>query len=103
VRERNAQMRAKRLVAEMELAARRDQLIEKSLVERQLTWLLISMRQSLLLLAPRIGNRFGDREVQIREVVQYVERLIHETLNDLARLPMSVEPGWLDQLEEEEK
>jgi hypothetical protein len=45
LRERNAQMKAKRLVAEMELACKRNQLIEKSLVERQLAWLLVSMRQ----------------------------------------------------------
>jgi hypothetical protein len=103
LRERNAQMKAKRLVAEMELAFKRNQLIEKSLVERQLAWLLVSMRQSLLSLPVKIANHFGNRDVSIRDIVPYVERAVHETLKDLARLPDSAEPRWLEKLEDEEK
>jgi hypothetical protein len=29
-------------------------------------------------------NRFGDREVPIREVVEYAKRLINETLTELS-------------------
>ena len=45
---RNRQMRAKALTAEMVLAQRRDELIERKLVERQGAYLLISLRQRIL-------------------------------------------------------
>jgi len=49
-----------------------------------------------------IGNHFGDREVPIREVVEYAKRLMNETLTELSQLPKCVEPDWLERLEEEE-
>ena len=64
-------MRLKRMREEMLLAKERNQLIEKELALKQLSYCLIAMRQKLLALPLRIGNRFGDREVPIREVVQY--------------------------------
>jgi hypothetical protein len=45
---RNQQMRTKNLTAEMNLAERRDELIEKRLVERQSAYLLVAMRQAAL-------------------------------------------------------
>ena len=101
LKERNLAMRLKRMREEMLLAKERDQLIEKELVLKQLTYLLISMRQKLLGLPLRIGNRFGDREVPTREVVEYAKRLVNETLIELSKLPECVEPDWLDKLEEE--
>ena len=94
-------MRLKRMREEMLLANERDQLIEKRLVERQPTDLLISMRQKLLALPLKIGGRFGNREVPIREVVEYSKRLVNETLTELSKLPECVEPGWLEKLEKE--
>ena len=79
-------MRLKRMREEMLLANERDQLIEKRLVERQLTYLLISMRQKFLALPLKIGGRFGNREVPIREVVEYSKRLVNETLTELSKL-----------------
>jgi hypothetical protein len=58
------------------------------------------LRQKLLALPLNIGNRFGDREVPIREVVEYAKRLINETLVECSRLPECVEPDWLEKLEE---
>src|SRR6266446_2766226 len=52
--ERNAEMRAKRSRAEMELAHASNQLIEKRLAERQLAYLLIGMRQKMLLLPGKL-------------------------------------------------
>jgi hypothetical protein len=49
----------------------------------------------------KIGNRFGDREAPIREVVEYTKRLINETLTELSKLPECVEPDWLEKREEE--
>jgi hypothetical protein len=68
--ERNRAMKLKRKREEMLLAKGRDQLIEKELVIKQLSYLMIAMRQKLLALPLNIGNRFGDREVPIREVVE---------------------------------
>jgi len=61
------------------------------------------MRQSLLSLPVKIANHFDNRDVSIGDIVPYVERAVHETLRDLARLPDSAKPGWLEKLEEEEK
>jgi hypothetical protein len=101
LRERNQAMRLKRMREEMLLARERDQLIERELVIKQLSYLVIATRQRLLSLPLNIGNRFGDREVPIREVVEYAKRLINETLTELSKLPECVEPDWLDRVEEE--
>ena len=45
---RNDQMRTKNLAAQMVLAERRRELIEKSLVERQAAYLLVALRQAIL-------------------------------------------------------
>ena len=100
LQERN-EMRLKRMREEMLLAKDRNQLIERELAIKQLSYLVIAMRQKLLSLPLNIGNRFGDREVPIREVVEYAKRLINETLTELSRLPECVEPDWLEKLEEE--
>jgi hypothetical protein len=50
----------------------------------------------LLGLPLKIGNRFGDRQVPIRKVVEYDRRLVNETLAELSKLPECVEPDWLD-------
>ena len=101
LKERNLAMRLKRMREEMLLAKERDQLIQMELAIKQLSYLMITMRQKLLALPLSIGNRFGDREVSIREVVEYSRRLVNETLIELSKLPECVEPDWLDKLEEE--
>jgi hypothetical protein len=93
-------MRLKRMREEMLLAKERHQLIEKELAIKQLSYLMITMRQKLLRLPLAIGQHFGDRDVPIREVVEYAKRLMNETLTELSRLPECVEPDWLQKLEE---
>ena len=44
----NAQIRAKTLTAEMVLAERRGELIEKRLVEQQAAYLLVALRQKIM-------------------------------------------------------
>lgn len=97
-------MRLKRMREQMLLAKERDQLIEKELAIKQLSYLMISMRQKLLAIAPKVGNRFGREEnFSVREVVEYVERAVHEALNELADLPLKVtDRDWMKRLEEEE-
>jgi hypothetical protein len=59
------------------------------------------MRQKILLIPSKTGNTFGDRDVPMREVVEYLHRQVREVLTELARLPECVEPDWLERLEEE--
>ena len=103
--ERNEMMRLKRMREELLLAKERDQLIEKELAIKQLSYLMISMRQKLLAIAPKVGNRFGrEKNFSVREVVEYVERAVHEALNELADLPLKVtDRDWMKRLEEEEE
>jgi hypothetical protein len=100
LRERNKQMRAKRLTAEMELALARGELIEKKLVSRQLAFILISFRQSVLAWPGKLRAAIG--EGFTHEMAQKARCLAHETLTHLEKLPETVEPNWLESLEEEE-
>jgi hypothetical protein len=100
LRERNKQMRAKRLTAEMVLARERGELIEKELVLRQLTFILIALRQSVLAWPGKLRAAIGaDFTHEMREKAR---GLAHETLAHLEKLPEIVEPDWLERLEEKE-
>ena len=79
LRERNGQMRAKRLKAEMELAHARDELIEKRLVERQLSWLLVAMRRSLLGLPGKMRMKFGEERFP-HEMLEAAKGMVNETM-----------------------
>src|SRR6516164_9986456 len=101
LRERNKQMRAKRLTAEMVLARERDGLIEKALVIRQMAYIMIAFRQSVLAWPGKLRAAIGAEFTP--EMVQKARGLAHETLTHLEKLPETVEPGWLETLEEDEK
>jgi hypothetical protein len=85
----------------MNLALDRDRLIEKRLVERQLSYLVIAMRQKLLAIPGKLWSRLGEERFP-REAAQLTETFIHEVLNELAKLPECAEPDWLEQLENED-
>jgi hypothetical protein len=85
----------------MNLALDRDQLIEQELVLRQLTYLVVSMRQKLLAIPAKLYLRLGPERFP-RETAQECERFIHEVLDELAKLPECAEPDWLEKLEEKE-
>ena len=99
--ERNAAMRARRLTAEMTLAHQRGELIEKELVTRQLSFLLIGFRQKALRLPHQLRAKFGP-EVITQERFNYLKELVHRMLTEMADLPNTVQPDWLERLEEEE-
>ena len=61
----------------MKLATDRDQLIEQELVVRQLTYLMISMRQKLLAIPAKLYSRLGPERFP-REAAQECERFIQE-------------------------
>jgi hypothetical protein len=102
LRERNKQMRAKRLRAEMELAFDRNQLIEKALVEKQLAYMLIGMRQKMLALPEKMRVQFGPERFT-HEMAQAAKVLVAEILQSIAQLPEAANLNWLEKLEEDDK
>jgi hypothetical protein len=91
-------MRAKRLRAEMELAASRGELIEKALVNRQLAYIMIAFRQSVLAWPGKLRAAIGEEFTH--EMREKARGLAHETLTHLEKLPETVEADWLERLEE---
>lgn len=96
---RNRQMRAKAFMAETAAAARRGELIERTLVECQAAYLLTVMRQRILRLpaecAPHLAGLTDVHE--IRTVLEGAARSVLEELQDL---PSKVtDPHWLRELE----
>jgi hypothetical protein len=94
---RNAQMRTKNLTAEMVLAERRGELIEKSLVERQAAYLLVALRQAIL----NIPQTWCRRLIGLNDAAQ-VSRILREMaisiLGEIKDLPAKVtNPRWLEE------
>jgi hypothetical protein len=101
LRERNAAMRAKRLDAEMTLATKRGELVEKRLVERQLAYLLIGLRQKVLAVPGKMRMQFGPERFP-HEMLEALRVLVTEALTAVAELPQAAEPDWLEKLEEDD-
>jgi hypothetical protein len=99
-RERVAATRANRLRSEMLLARQRGELIEKALVQRQATWLLIAFRQRMLSI-PQIYTRqlLGITDAHLMS--QKLREMALSVLEELQHLPeKATNPNWLEQLEE---
>ena len=69
--------------------------IEQELAVRQLTYLMISIRQRLLAIPGKLYSRLGPERFP-REAAQECERCIHEVLEELSKLPECAEPNWLE-------
>ena len=100
LRKRNKILDLKYKREAMELAAARGQLIEKALVEHQLAYLLIPMRQALLALPGKLRRKLGERFDH--EMVSATKELIHETLSTISNLPLAAAPDWVERMEEED-
>jgi hypothetical protein len=61
---------------------------------------LVAFCQQALLVPYRMRHRF--REGLSPEQGDYLDKLIHDMLATLVKLPKSAEPGWLEKLEQEE-
>jgi hypothetical protein len=84
----------------MLLAAERDLLVERELVIRQLSYMVIAIRQRLLALPGAMRNRFGGEFTL--EMVNGARELVCEALTELADIPQRrIDPDWLSKLEEE--
>jgi hypothetical protein len=98
---RNEQ-RTKNLTAQMELAIRKGQLIEKRLVERQAAFLLVAMKQKILNQGPTYARRLTGLH-DIRAVRKILDQAAISVLNELKDLPSKVtDPNWLDEVEADE-
>jgi hypothetical protein len=86
--------------AEIELAVARDELVEKALVTRQLSYFLIPFRQAALAIPHKLRQKIGESFTY--EMVLAARQIAHEALETLVRLPEAVEPGWQEELEEED-
>ena len=97
---RNAQMRTKNHTAEMVLAERRGELIEKTLVERQAAYLLVALRQAIL----NIPQTWCRRLMGLNDAAQ-VSRILREMalsiLCEIKDLPAKVtNPNWLEEIDQ---
>ena len=102
LRVRNEQMKAKNQTARMLLAKARGEVIEKTLVERQASFLLVALRQKILAVPDTLSRKL----VNIPDPAQ-VRRILREAmlnlLNELQDLPSKVtDQHWLRTLEAEE-
>ena len=100
---RNQQMRTKNLTAEMQLAERRGELIEKKLVEQQAAYLLVALRQAIL----NVPQTWCRRLLGSNDAAQ-VSRILREMaislLGEINDLPAKVtNPDWLEEIEEDTK
>jgi hypothetical protein len=98
LRVRNEQMRTKNLTAQMQLAERRGELIEKRLVEAQAAYLIIAMRQKILTLPQHARKFLGLTEAA--QAAKILRELAISILNEIKDLPAQVtDPNWLETLE----
>jgi hypothetical protein len=99
LRIRNQQMRTKNLSAEMMLAERRGELIEKRLVEQQAAYLLVALRQRILAVPHAYARRIlGLKDAA--EAIVILRQAMFELLNEIKDLPDKVtDPNWLDTLD----
>jgi phage terminase Nu1 subunit (DNA packaging protein) len=99
---RNRQMNTKALTAEMILAQRRGELIEKSLVTKQAAFLLLSLRQRILAVPDRLARQLVNI-ADVNNVRTILKQAMLTLLTELADLPSKVtNPRWLDEVAAEE-
>jgi hypothetical protein len=95
-------MHAKALAAEMVLAQKRDELIEKKFVERQAAYLLISLRQRIL----NVPQTYCRKMVGLKDARQASEVLREmaiSLLGEIKDLPSKVvDRDWLTKIEDDD-
>jgi hypothetical protein len=102
INERIQSTAARRKQTELLLAKAREELILKSLVEKQAAYLLVSLRQRMLAVPDNLCRRI----VNIPDPAQ-ARRILKEAmlslLSELRDLPQAVtDPNWLETLEADE-
>jgi hypothetical protein len=91
------------MMREMDLARLRESLLEKQLVEKQATFLLIAMRQKIL----NVPSTYARKVMHIDDIKTahaVLQTIAHTLLNELKDLPKKIiDPKWLTTVEEEEE
>lgn len=86
---------------ELDLARIREDLIEKELVVKQLSFLIISVRQKILSIPITYARKFMHKS-DLKEIHSILNNMSYELLSELKDLPLKVtDPNWIDKLEEE--
>lgn len=84
----------------LDLARIRGDVIEVKLVEKQLAYMLIAMRQQVLAIPTSYARKFLHKD-DIKEIYKILEEMCHRILLDIKDLPKkAIDPNWLDELEE---
>jgi hypothetical protein len=98
---RNRQMHAKALMAEMEGAARRGELISLKLARLQLGYLLVATRQRILAMPTAYGPRLVGM-ADAHAATEVLREAALALLEDLQNMPEKVtDPRWIESLAEE--
>jgi len=100
LRRRNSAINLKNTANEIDLALRRSTLVEKKLVERQATFLLVNLRAKLLNMQSH-AHKFTGTEINLaRKILREIGLSV---LNEIRDLPNCVEPGWLQKVERSQR
>jgi hypothetical protein len=87
----------------MDIARTREELIEKKLVEKQLAFLLIALRQKILSIPTSYARKLLHKE-SLSDVHTILREMVYRLLEEIKNLPIQVtDPNWLQTLEEEEE
>jgi phage terminase Nu1 subunit (DNA packaging protein) len=86
----------------MDIARTREELIEKKLVEKQLAFLLVALRQKITSIPTSYARKLIHIE-DIKDVHRILQEMVFRLLDDIKNLPIQVtDPNWLANMEEEE-
>ena len=95
-KERIAHERSKRKLADAKLAQAKGELITKALVTKQATYLMICLRERLLVVLGVIGRLAGLSE---RELELSVSAELRMVMDEFADFPQRVvDPNWMEKL-----
>jgi phage terminase Nu1 subunit (DNA packaging protein) len=84
------------------LAREREELIEVGLVQKQVAYLLVAMRQRFLAIPTTYARKLMHKD-NVTEVVGILKEAVHQALREAAELPQrAIDPNWLATLDEEE-
>lgn len=91
-REKTAMERVRRLEKEMEISARRGELIEKSVAERQAAFLLVALRARCMAASSAWARRLLNIS-DAREMTEQLKDMMTSVLEEIADLPQKVTAG----------
>ena len=86
----------------LDIAVRRNELVERKLVVRQASYLMVAARQKLLAMPVRCAAKLAAANDR-HKCQQILQAEVLAVLEELRRLPEAVEPGWLANVEAEEE